>query len=74
MELAPLRLNVTSKCIKPKFCYYVKCETSITLYCNQVREVHSIYALFGLGGTSASLSGKRVSDDITLNLHTDVCS
>ncbi|KAF8438595.1 hypothetical protein L210DRAFT_3544543 [Boletus edulis BED1] len=36
-------------------------------------EVHSTYALFRLGGTS-SLSGKRVSDDITLNLHTDVCS
>ncbi|KAF8132306.1 hypothetical protein EV363DRAFT_1104615, partial [Boletus edulis] len=38
-----------------------------------VPQMNSTYALFGLGG-SASLSGKRVSDDITLNSHPDVAA
>ncbi|KAF8131189.1 hypothetical protein EV363DRAFT_1166017 [Boletus edulis] len=36
-----------------------------------VTEVHSTYASIGLGGAT---SGKRVSDDITLNSHPDVAA
>ncbi|KAF8127906.1 hypothetical protein EV363DRAFT_1222176 [Boletus edulis] len=39
-----------------------------------VTEVHSTYASIGLGGKGSATSGKRVSDDITLNSHPDVAA
>ncbi|KAF8131047.1 hypothetical protein EV363DRAFT_1166014, partial [Boletus edulis] len=39
-----------------------------------VTKVHSTYASIGLGGKGSATSGKRVSDDITLNSHPDVAA
>ncbi|KAF8430783.1 hypothetical protein L210DRAFT_948036, partial [Boletus edulis BED1] len=39
-----------------------------------VTDVHSTNASIGLGGKGSATSGKRVSDDITLNSHPDVAA